>query len=84
MEQRPDQEAGEATPGADPNQGSSKEGDDVVTTTSASSSNSDLPGALLPDGERQEAGRRQSRPFTGLKLFGRRCYAGITILRSLV
>uniref|UniRef100_A0A673XLM9 Diacylglycerol kinase n=1 Tax=Salmo trutta TaxID=8032 RepID=A0A673XLM9_SALTR len=41
-------------------------------TTSASSSNSDLPSALLPDGEHPDTGRRQSKPFTGLKLFGRR------------
>uniref|UniRef100_A0A8C7DDE2 Diacylglycerol kinase n=1 Tax=Oncorhynchus kisutch TaxID=8019 RepID=A0A8C7DDE2_ONCKI len=44
----------------------------AVTATSVSSSNSDLPSALLPDEEHPDAGRRPSKPFTGLKLFGRR------------
>uniref|UniRef100_A0A6Q2ZD89 Diacylglycerol kinase n=1 Tax=Esox lucius TaxID=8010 RepID=A0A6Q2ZD89_ESOLU len=75
MEQRPGQEVGEGSglPVGDSNPGSLKEGEDAITTTSASSSNSDLPSALLPDGEHpSDTGRRQSRPFTGLKLFGRR------------
>uniref|UniRef100_A0A4W5MM74 Diacylglycerol kinase n=1 Tax=Hucho hucho TaxID=62062 RepID=A0A4W5MM74_9TELE len=72
MEQQCDQGAGPGLAGSDSNPGSLREGEDAVATTSASSSNSDLPSALLPDGEHPDMGRRQSKPFTGLKLFGRR------------
>ncbi|XP_064780575.1 diacylglycerol kinase zeta-like isoform X5 [Oncorhynchus masou masou] len=72
MEQQCDQGAGPGLAGSDSNPGSLREGEGAVATTSASSSNSDLPTALLPDGEYPDTGRRQSKPFTGLKLFGRR------------
>ncbi|XP_055776721.1 diacylglycerol kinase zeta-like isoform X5 [Salvelinus fontinalis] len=72
MEQQCDQGAGPGLNGSDSNPGSLWDGQNAVTTTSASSSNSDLPSALLPDGEHPDTGRRQSKPFTGLKLFGRR------------
>ncbi|XP_031686570.1 diacylglycerol kinase zeta-like isoform X15 [Oncorhynchus kisutch] len=72
MEQQCDQGAGPGLAGSDSNPGSLREGEGAVATTSASSSNSDLPTALLPDGEHPDTGRRQSKPFTGLKLFGRR------------
>ncbi|KAM9423132.1 diacylglycerol kinase zeta-like isoform 18-T22 [Salvelinus alpinus] len=72
MEQQCDQGAGPGLAGSDSNPGSLREGEGAVATTSASSSNSDLPSALLPDGEHPDTGRRQSKPFTGLKLFGRR------------
>ncbi|XP_070986093.1 diacylglycerol kinase zeta-like isoform X9 [Oncorhynchus clarkii lewisi] len=72
MEQQCDQGAGPGLAGPDSNPGSLREGEGAVATTSASSSNSDLPTALLPDGEHPDTGRRQSKPFTGLKLFGRR------------
>ncbi|XP_029622876.1 diacylglycerol kinase zeta isoform X9 [Salmo trutta] len=72
MEQQCDQGAGPGLAGSDSNPGSLREGEGAVATTSASSSNSDLPAALLPDGEHPDTGRRQSKPFTGLKLFGRR------------
>lgn len=54
---------------------SSQEGQQEVDdpVTSASSSNSDLPYVLLPEGERAAVGRRHStKAFTGLRLFGRR------------
>lgn len=72
MEQQCDQGAGPGMARSDSNPGSLREGEGAVATTSASSSNSDLPSALLPDGEHPDTGRRQSKPFTGLKLFGRR------------
>ncbi|XP_038846671.1 diacylglycerol kinase zeta-like isoform X6 [Salvelinus namaycush] len=72
MEQQCDQGAGPGLNGSDSNPCSLWDGQNAVTTTSASSSNSDLPSALLPDGEHPDTGRRQSKPFTGLKLFGRR------------
>ncbi|KAM9545616.1 diacylglycerol kinase zeta-like isoform 6-T6 [Salvelinus alpinus] len=72
MEQQCDQGAGPGLNGSDSNPGSVWDGQNAVTTTSASSSNSHLPSALLPDGEHPDTGRRQSKPFTGLKLFGRR------------
>ncbi|XP_035591217.1 diacylglycerol kinase zeta-like isoform X13 [Oncorhynchus keta] len=72
MEQQCDQGAGPGLAGSDSNPGSLREGEGAVATTSASSSNSDLPTALLADGEHPDTGRRQSKPFTGLKLFGRR------------
>lgn len=54
----------------------SREKEEVTTSlasTSASSSNSDLPSTPLPEGERVSLGRRHSsRTFTGLRLFGRR------------
>ncbi|XP_055754975.1 diacylglycerol kinase zeta-like isoform X10 [Salvelinus fontinalis] len=72
MEQQCDQGAGPGLAGSDSNPGSLREGEGAVATTSASSSNSDLPSTLLPDGEHPDTGRRESKPFTGLKLFGRR------------
>uniref|UniRef100_A0A673XB64 Diacylglycerol kinase n=1 Tax=Salmo trutta TaxID=8032 RepID=A0A673XB64_SALTR len=72
MEEQCDQGAGPGLAGSDSNPGSLWDGQNAVKTTSASSSNSDLPSALLPDGEHPDTGRRQSKPFTGLKLFGRR------------
>ncbi|XP_051512169.1 diacylglycerol kinase zeta-like isoform X9 [Myxocyprinus asiaticus] len=52
------------------------EREEVITSlasTSASSSNSDLPSTPLPEGERATVGRRHSsRTFKGLRLFGRR------------
>uniref|UniRef100_A0A4W5NYE3 Diacylglycerol kinase n=1 Tax=Hucho hucho TaxID=62062 RepID=A0A4W5NYE3_9TELE len=72
MEQQCDQGAGPGLAGSDSNPGSLRDGQNAITSTSASSSNSDLPSALLPDGEHLDTGRRQSKPFTGLKLFGRR------------
>lgn len=57
--------------------GAASQGREEVTTslasTSASSSNSDLPSNPQPDGERVAVGRRHSsKTFTGLRLFGRR------------
>lgn len=72
MEEQCDQGAGPGLAGSDSNPGSLWDGQNAVKTTSASSSNSDLPSALLPDGEHPDTGRRQSKSFTGLKLFGRR------------
>nr|XP_046202322.1 diacylglycerol kinase zeta-like isoform X13 [Oncorhynchus gorbuscha] len=72
MEPQCDQGAGPGLTGSDSNPGSLWDGQNAVTATSASSSNSDLPSALLPDEEHPDAGRRPSKPFTGLKLFGRR------------
>ncbi len=51
----------------------SQDREEVPTSTSASSSNSDLPSNPQPEGERAAVGRRHSsRTFTGLRLFGRR------------
>ncbi|XP_020332879.1 diacylglycerol kinase zeta-like isoform X18 [Oncorhynchus kisutch] len=72
MEPPCDQGAGPGLTGSDSNPGSLWDGQNAVTATSVSSSNSDLPSALLPDEEHPDAGRRPSKPFTGLKLFGRR------------
>ncbi|XP_029494697.1 diacylglycerol kinase zeta-like isoform X10 [Oncorhynchus nerka] len=72
MEPQCDQGAGPGLTGSDSNPGSLWDGQNAVTATSASSSNSDLPSTLLPDEEHPDAGRRPSKPFTGLKLFGRR------------
>ncbi|XP_024274350.1 diacylglycerol kinase zeta isoform X16 [Oncorhynchus tshawytscha] len=72
MEPPCDQGAGPGLTGSDSNPGSLWDGQNAVTATSASSSNSDLPSSLLPDEEHPDAGRRPSKPFTGLKLFGRR------------
>uniref|UniRef100_A0A8C7QBY7 Diacylglycerol kinase n=1 Tax=Oncorhynchus mykiss TaxID=8022 RepID=A0A8C7QBY7_ONCMY len=72
MEPPCDQGAGPGLTGSDSNPGSLWDGQNAVTATSASSSNSDLPSALLPDEEHPDADRRPSKPFTGLKLFGRR------------
>ncbi|XP_035642550.1 diacylglycerol kinase zeta-like isoform X15 [Oncorhynchus keta] len=72
MELQCDQGEGPGLTGSDSNPGSLWDGQNAVTATSASSSNSDLLSALLPDEEHPDAGRRPSKPFTGLKLFGRR------------
>ncbi|XP_064831592.1 diacylglycerol kinase zeta-like isoform X8 [Oncorhynchus masou masou] len=72
MEPQCDQGAGPGLTGSDSNPGSLWDGQNAITATSASSSNSELPSALLPDEEHPDADRRPSKPFTGLKLFGRR------------
>ncbi|KAL4622906.1 diacylglycerol kinase zeta-like isoform X2 [Arapaima gigas] len=47
--------------------------EDPDGSTSSSSSNSDLPSCLPPEGERPAGGRRcGAKTFTGLRLFGRR------------
>lgn len=61
-----------AGPEARPTQDPRREGEEALVSTSASSSNSDLPAALA-EGERPAITRRHSgKAFTGLRLFGRR------------
>ncbi|KAJ8272349.1 hypothetical protein COCON_G00112080 [Conger conger] len=81
MEQQPGQETGSGSGSGEatgtglegrPNLEPQQECEETIISTSASSSNSDLPSALA-EGERPAIGRRHSgRTFTGLRLFGRR------------
>ncbi|XP_030650132.1 diacylglycerol kinase zeta isoform X2 [Chanos chanos] len=71
MEQQVDPDQGTGATGEGSN-GPPRDGEEGVASTSASSSNSDLPSISLPEGERPAGGHRHSgRGFTGLRLFGR-------------